>query len=388
MDVFGSLRSVLKIDEVCIDNNVFRLHYKVTVIFLLGCSILVTSRQYFGDPIDCIQRDDIPANIIDTYCWIHATFTLPGAYNKTIGTEVPHPGVDKYSPGEERVYHKYYQWVCFVLFLQAVMFYIPRYMWKMWENQKLRHLVLNLSNPILGDDAKKAEISMLVQYLNRNTSTHKPYLYFFALCEALNFFNVCFQMYLVDAFLGGTFSTYGLDVVRYSEMDQDDRNDPMIRIFPRMTKCTFHRYGSSGDVQKHDALCILPLNIINEKIYIFLWFWFVFLALISGGILIYRVCIIMMDRLRFRVLYQRARLAKKDELKSILEAGDVGDWFLMYMLCKNMDALHFRAVIHKLAISQGGTGDEETDKLVDNQDHEAYPLAPTLSTSEKPPIRD
>lgn len=88
MDIFGSLRSVLKIDQVCVDNNVFRLHYKVTVIFLLACSVLVTSRQYFGDPIDCIQRDDIPANIIDTYCWIHATFTLPRAFNKTVGVEV------------------------------------------------------------------------------------------------------------------------------------------------------------------------------------------------------------------------------------------------------------------------------------------------------------
>ena len=47
----------------------------------------------------------------------------------------------------------------------------------------------------------------------------------------------------------------------------------MIYIFPRMTKCTFHKFGASGEVEKHDALCILPLNIVNEKIYIFLWFW-------------------------------------------------------------------------------------------------------------------
>ena len=54
---------------------------------------------------------------------------------------------------------------------------------------------------------------------------------------------------------------------------QEDRLDPMIYIFPRMTKCTFHKFGPSGEVEKHDALCILPLNIVNEKIYIFIWFW-------------------------------------------------------------------------------------------------------------------
>lgn len=31
-----------------------------------------------------------------------------------------------------------------------------------------------------------------------------------------------------------------------------------------------------------DGLCILPLNIINEKIYVFLWFWFVFVAIVSA----------------------------------------------------------------------------------------------------------
>ena len=49
-----------------------------------------------------------------------------------------------------------------------------------------------------------------------------------------------------------------------------------------MTKCTFHKFGPSGTVQKFDGLCVLPLNIINEKIYVFLWFWFVILAITTG----------------------------------------------------------------------------------------------------------
>ncbi len=55
-ELFGSVKRLIKLDQVCIDNNVFRLHYKATVIFLVAFSLLVTSNQYFGDPIDCIQR--------------------------------------------------------------------------------------------------------------------------------------------------------------------------------------------------------------------------------------------------------------------------------------------------------------------------------------------
>jgi len=349
MDVFGSLRSVLKLDPVCIDNNVFRLHYKATVIFLVGFSILVTSRQYFGDPIDCIQRDDIPTQVLETYCWIHSTFTLPEALDKKVGEEVPHPGIDKYTPGEKRVYHKYYQWVCFVLFIQAIMFYIPRYLWKVWEGGRLRSLVLGLNSPILQYKEKADQIRLLVQYLKANRGFHNSYFAYFVLCEFLNFFNVVVQMYLVDAFLGGAFSTYGLEVIRYTEMDQEQRVDPMIRIFPRMTKCTFHRYGSSGDVQRHDALCILPLNIINEKIYVFLWFWFVFLAVVSGVIIIYRLIVIFFPHFRYVTLRSRARLTDRYHIRLIMDIAKIGDWFLLYLLCKNMDSLHFRELMQEFS---------------------------------------
>ena len=66
-----------------------------------------------------------------------------------------------------------------------------------------------------------------------------------------------------------------------SETDAELRSDPMARVFPKVTKCTFHDFGPSGTIQTRDALCVLPLNIINEKIYIFLFLWLTILVSVS-----------------------------------------------------------------------------------------------------------
>lgn len=99
-------------------------------------------------------------------------------------------------------------------------------------------------------------------------------------CEAMCLVNVVFQILMMNKFFGGEFFTYGLKVIGMTTQHQDDRMDPMVYIFPRATKCTFHKFGPSGTLQTHDSLCILPLNIINEKTYIFLWFWYLLLLVL------------------------------------------------------------------------------------------------------------
>ena len=77
--------------------------------------------------------------------------------------------------------------------------------------------------------------------------------------------------------------------------------------FFRMTKCTFHKYGTSGNIENHDVLCILPLNIVNEKIYIFIWFWFLVLGLLSFLVVLYRFIIIFSPYIRAYILRVRFR---------------------------------------------------------------------------------
>ncbi len=46
--------------------------------------------------------------------------------------------------------------------------------------------------------------------------------------------NVIGQIYFIDFFLGYEFRTYGLDVINYSEMEPEERGDPMHVVFPKV----------------------------------------------------------------------------------------------------------------------------------------------------------
>lgn len=157
------------------------------------------------------------------------------------------------------------------------------------------------------------------------------------------------QLFLMDRFLDGTFFTFGIEVISFAMRDEEDRVDPVIYIFPRMTKCTFHKFGTSGNIESHDALCILPINIVNEKIYVFLWFWFLLLGTLTLLVVLYRLIIIFSPRMRAYLLFIRFRLIKKECINVIIKKTQMGDWFLLYMLGQNVDSMIFKEVIHELA---------------------------------------
>lgn len=62
---------------------------------------------------------------------------------------IPHPGIGPVMPNDEIRHHAYYQWVPFVLFAQAICFYIPHLLWRAWENGKIKSLVIGLQAILL-----------------------------------------------------------------------------------------------------------------------------------------------------------------------------------------------------------------------------------------------
>lgn len=138
----------------------------------------------------------------------------------------------------------------------AICFYVPRYLWKTWEGGRIKMLVLDLNCPVVNDESKEERKKILLDYFSENLNRHNFYAFRFFICEALNFINVFVQIYFMDYFLGGEFSTYGSDVLSFTEMEPEERGDPMSKVFPKVTKCTFHKYGPSGSVQKFDGYVI------------------------------------------------------------------------------------------------------------------------------------
>jgi len=366
--VVGPIKAYLrKRDPATIDNFAFRLHYRVTFVIMLVCMLLVSARQFIGDPISCIA-DGVPGGTLDLYCWIHSTFSVPSRWGKVsdeygegsphlVGIDQPHPGIAPPEPGEEVVYHRYYQWVVFVLFLQAAMFHLPRIVWKHTEGGMMKMLVGDLTDPmmLINKEDRVDRVKFIKKYFKESTKSHGGYAINFFLCEILALINVVGQIYFTDRFLGHQFTTYGWDVLSVTAASPEDRADPMNMVFPKVTKCTFHKYGPSGTITKHDGLCILALNIINEKIYVFLWFWFVALALFSALAILYRMMMLLIPSLRVnaimaRTLYQVDKNTVADVLSSPQHGwvDQVGDYWVIYLLSKNLPPVAMKELLDEL----------------------------------------
>ena len=83
-------------------------------------------------------------------------------------------------------------------------------------------------------------------------------------------------------YLQGSFLSYGPNFLMYFWGDKEEWGpSPFTTIFPKMTKCTLELFGPSGTVVNHDGLCILPINVLNERIFLILWFVFFPLLIVT-----------------------------------------------------------------------------------------------------------
>ncbi|KAF8384808.1 inx-10 [Pristionchus pacificus] len=281
-----------------------RLHSYFTCNILIALSIMVSFKQFGGKPVECLVPDMFSSaweQYAENYCWAQDTYFVPEG--KAVA------GMDDREKRVRRI--SYYQWVPFFLLMEAACFRLPSLLWKYLSGHsgiKITEIVKLSSDPNnIKPEIKKANIKSITMHLQGALRFHKrlqkkqikphkffwmcnlPYSAFFVTSMYITtklfyFINVVLQLLLMNKFLEtDRYSWYGfgaiVDLIAGSSWKTSG-------VFPRVSLCDFD-VRVMGNVQEHTIQCVLVINIFNEKIFIFLWFWFAGLLLFTLGSLLY-----------------------------------------------------------------------------------------------------
>lgn len=147
------------------------------------------------------------------------------------------------------------------------------------------------------------------------------------------------QIFLVDWFLAGRFTTIGLAIL------EQNNTKAKQAVFPKVAKCSYEKFGPSGSLQLVDALCVLPLNVLNEVTFALLWWWMVALAGVTLLCLLYRLLTVCLRPARTFLLAARVHTLTRRRADLIVRTLSPGDWFVLYQMNKNTDPGIFEQVL-------------------------------------------
>lgn len=362
--------------KILFDSNIFqRFHYRFSVAVLLIFVVVLIFNQNFGSHIYCIAGKITIQNIIDQYCYWSSSFILVRGNERNI-----YDGVGPYSNEEIKVI-AYYQWVQLFLTFQCSFFYVGRVFWKTFEKNRLhkmlqlirgemelyrrsedkifsKHIDSNLCYSSISQDLseifKKLSLKvklLKVLVLNRDRGCY------FILSEVVNFSVIICQIYLTDLFLQGQFLLLG-------PLCFKNYNDNLLNfIFPKITKCNFENIGPSGTRERSDAICFLPQNILNEKIFIFLWFWYaITFCMTVIGLLNHLFKFFFFKHFKYNELIRRI-LEFGEDSKKVLNFLTYSDFIYLTHLLDSCDVDQIDVLLNilRLGITECRTIDRETE---------------------------
>jgi hypothetical protein len=127
------------------------------------------------------------------------------------------------------------------------------------------------------------------------TKNYLLFLYF--LYKLIFLLNVCFQLYMLDYFIGNNFYKCGFALIN-SMINQLEWS--AINYFPRTTLCEIY-IREINHVHPYVIQCLLRINLFNEVIFIFVWFWLVaLLVLIVIDLIKWSIAMMLKCRNTFR----------------------------------------------------------------------------------------
>jgi len=345
-------------DDINIDSWTFKLFYKGSFIFFLMGSMVGILSQYFGEPINCDFKG-IDSEMASDYCWIHGSSFIPQEYQAHMKCIVDLDGVESKDDAPDT---SYYQWVTFVMMVQAGTFMLPYRIWRALEGGLIEEFGSEAKTKIIleeeyGEDSLVMDqlVDKYVKFFRAIWHRNNWYFFMFVLCEILNCVVLFLNFWLTDVFLNGKFYTYGWDIIQYTRMSAEDQAvsiNPFCTTFPLEVSCSVPNVGAAGGGQYHNGLCVLSQNIINEKMYIAVWFWTVLLIFIIPLIVIYRILTLAFKCFRSGLLMSKLGntndVVARRSVSYVTSKCFIGDWFVLYQISRNVNMYFFRTFIKEL----------------------------------------
>ncbi|PAA67898.1 hypothetical protein BOX15_Mlig001448g4 [Macrostomum lignano] len=281
------------------------LNYMITPTILIFFAGISATKQYLFTPIQCWTLKETEGSqrmeYIENLCWIENMYYWPMGETLTM---------DSSKKKERTIY--YYQWIPFVLALQAVLFYLPRICWLFLSNRfgtSIMDIIrFSMSAATVEQDKRQRLVGFLAAHLEKLLFHVQPYrrgrwqqvknrcaqvlpclvltrrtgfvlVGSYLLVKLLYVKVAVLQLIIMERFLGmnGTYWGFNLldDLIRRRSWERTG-------VFPRVTRCDLRFENVGGVVNTYSLQCVLPNNMLNEKIYIFLWFWVWALAVFTS----------------------------------------------------------------------------------------------------------
>ena len=383
IDLFKEASKYFSLEAVDIDNWSFKLFSKVTVGIFVASAMFSAASSYSGKAISCKGGEEYA----EQFCWLHGTRKYPDEC----------PGGSE--SDEENHNTEYYLWVSMVLFLNGVLFMIPDKLWRYFEDGMLEQFgsnkreflddpkidrsenenqnngnIVNITND--GANASNSHGSNTRPNHGKHVEIFKKlskklcrkYFYTFVACEMLNIVIAITSFVFTNAFLSGHFYTYGSNVVSFGS-GYDTTNDPMCSLFPTVVSCTYTLFGPSGALGTRNDVCILGQNILNQKIYFFLWLWFMVLFFVSGYIIIDRIMCTLMPWYQRQVIASHLKSTKSIRVENLKNfPHGIGRWFVLAQLGRNSCPYKYRNFLEKLGERLENENTRRRNQRVGNQD--------------------
>ncbi len=130
----------------------------------------------------------------------------------------------------------------------------------------------------------------------------------------------------------------------------------MCEIFPKQVGCYYSRYGLGGGYDSRHGMCILGLNMINDKVFVVLWLWQLFLLAVGGFRLFTRSFQLASGHVRlFLIKINVYKYFKKNahmkHIQHYVHHCSIGDWFVLYQMSKNLNGRFFAEFLALLAMT-------------------------------------